>query len=399
MRGGWRMKKVRIGLAGAGFIAKIHMAAFREISEIVEVVGVCASRIENAQKFAQQYGIPKAYKDIYELCASPEIDVIDVCVPTNLHDVVILEAAKNGKHVICEKPLTGYFGEDRPEDEEVGKLDKKHMFDFVKRKVDEIEKKLKESGIKFMYAENLVYAPAVLKIKEMIKAAKPFVYELRAECSHSGSHAAYSRRWRTSGGGSLMRLGSHPIAVVLDIKHHEGLVRDGKPIRPVAVYAETDTLTKSPYAQKCQQYVVTGWEDVEDWSVLLIEFEDKSRAVVFSNDVSLGGVKNWLQLHTSKGLLVANITPNNSLIAYAPEGTVWKDVYIAEKLETSAGYSFPSPDEFWTRGYPQEMRDFVMSVIENRDPVSGFDLAKETALVIYAGYLSAQEGKKVSILE
>jgi len=391
------VKKVRVGIVGAGFIAKIHMAAFKENYQLVDVVGVCAGHKENAERFAKEYGIPHVFDNFEQLCSSPEIDVVDVCTPTNLHDDVILCAAENRKHVICEKPLTGYFGEDKPDVEEVGSIPKTHMYDKVKEKVTLLEQKLKTANVKFMYAENWVYAPAVEKMKRMLKASNMVVFELRAECSHSGSQATYSRRWRTSGGGSLMRLGSHPIATVIHMKHYEGYARDGKPIKPVSVLASVANLTKMKSLENEPCYVVSSWYDVEDWSIVILEFEDGSRATVFSTDVSLGGVKNRLELYGSKGMIVANITPNSAMVAFAPNETVWGDEYISEKLETKAGYTFPSPDEFWTRGYPQEMKDFAMAVLEDRTVLSGFDLAKDTMLVMYAAYVSAELGKKVLI--
>ncbi len=392
------MEKVRIGIAGAGFIAKIHMAAFRENYPYIEVVGVCASRRENAEKFAAQYDIPLVFDNFEKLCMSDRIDVVDICTPTNLHDSVILCACENRKHVICEKPLLGYYGEDHPELERVGiEIPKSEMYQKVLEKIGLLEKRLKNSAIKFMYAENWVYAPAIEKMKKMLKASDGVVFELRAECSHSGSQASYSRKWKTSGGGSLMRLGSHPIGAALHIKHFEGLVRYGKPIKPVAVMGEVASLTKMETLRNRPCHVATGWEDVEDWSIAVIDFEDGSKATIFSTDLSLGGVKNRMELYASNGMIIANMTPNDSMIAFAPGEDVWKDEYICEKLETKAGYSFPSADEFWTRGYPQEMKDFALAVLQNREPISGFDLAKQTVQVIYAAYVSAQLQRKVKI--
>jgi predicted dehydrogenase len=55
-----------------------------------------------------------------------------------------------------------------------------------------------------------VYAPPVAKLRRLLEASGGAILELRAEESHSGSHAAYARRWRSAGGGSLLRMGSHP---------------------------------------------------------------------------------------------------------------------------------------------------------------------------------------------
>ncbi|MGB9768875.1 MULTISPECIES: Gfo/Idh/MocA family protein [Dictyoglomus] len=392
------MDKVRVGLVGAGFIARIHMSAYKEISPYVDIVGVCSGRRENAERFAKEYGIPKVFDNYEELCASFDVDVVDVCTPTNLHDEVIICAAKNKKHVMCEKPLTGYFGEDTDKELVGIEVPKSFMYKKVLEKIEKIEKVIKENRVKFMYGENLVYAPSIEKMKRMILASSSPILEIRAECSHSGSHASYAKKWRTSGGGSLMRLGSHPVAVVLHLKHYEGLIKDGKPIRAKAVWGEVGNLTKiDKFLKEEKHYVATSWEDVEDWSVIVIDFEDGTKGIIFSNDISLGGLKNWVQVSLSSGMIYANINPNNMMVAYTPEESIWKEEYIAEKIETKAGWNFPSPDDFWTRGFPQELKDFILAVREDREPISSFDLAKETAKVLYAGYYSSEEGRKIEI--
>lgn len=390
------MKKIRVGLVGAGFVSHIHLDAYLHNREFFEVKAVCARHVENAERLSKKYGIPIVCKDMDELVSHPEVDVVDVCVPTSVHDEVILKAFENRKHVICEKPLTGYFGEDLSNIEKVGEVDKSLMFAQVKEKIKKLESKLKDSGVKFMYAENFVYAPPVSKAKRLLAEAKAPILELRAEESHSGSHAAYSRKWRSAGGGSLLRMGSHPVGAVLHLKHFEGKTLYGEPIRPKSVVAEIGYLTKTQRFQSEEKhYIASDWFDVEDWSCVIINFEDATKAVVFSNDISLGGVKNLVQINTSKGMIYCNITPNNTVMAYAPETRIWGNEYIAEKIETKAGWTFPFPDEDWIRGYPQEMRDFARTILEDKEPESGFDLAKETTLVIYAGYLSSQTGKRV----
>ncbi|MBI4536431.1 MAG: hypothetical protein HY712_00570 [candidate division NC10 bacterium] len=71
---------------------------------------------------------------------------------------------------------------------------------------------------------------------------------------------------------------------------------------------------------------------------------------------------------------------------------------LTEKVETKGGWQFPSPDEDWMRGYPQEMEDFVDAVREGREPLSGLLLAHEIVEVIYAAYVSAEEGRRVELV-
>jgi predicted dehydrogenase len=196
----------------------------------------------------------------------------------------------------------------------------------------------------------------------------------------------------------MLRMGSHPIGAVIHLKHYEGQRKRGRPIRVKSVLADVAQLTRTEaFRREPRKWLVADWEDVEDWSAAILTFEDGTKATVMSTDVSLGGVKNLLTAYLSNSVVQVNINPNTSLVVYAPDGKVWGDEYITEKVETKGGWQFPSPDEDWMRGYPQEMEDFVDAVREGREPLSGALLAHETVEVIYAAYISAQEGRRVDL--
>jgi predicted dehydrogenase len=247
------------------------------------------------------------------------------------------------------------------------------------------------------YAEDFVYAPPVAKLRRLMDASGGTILELRAEESHSGSHAAYARRWATAGGGSLLRMGSHPVGVVLQLKHHEGQRTHRRPVRAKSVFAECARLTHLPGIARDSLRMSTKGEDVEDWSVAIITFEDGTKATVHANDITLGGVRNTVTAYLSNAVIQANINPNSAVAAYAPDAQVWGDEYITEKGETKAGWQFPSPEEDRMRGYPQELEDFVTAIRERREPLSGAALAREVVEVIYAGYLSAATGRRVEL--
>jgi predicted dehydrogenase len=136
---------------------------------------------------------------------------------------------------------------------------------------------------------------------------------------------------------------------------------------------------------------------VEDWSLALITFDDGTKATVHANDITLGGVRNVVTAFFTNSVVQANITPNTSVVAYAPTPGLWGDEYITEKVETTAGWQFPSPEEDWMRGYPQELDDFMDAIREGRAPLSDGALARDVVEVIYAGYLSAASGRRVEL--
>lgn len=392
------MDRVRLALAGSGFAGRLHLDSMAKIRGIkVDVVAV-ASKDSDIEDIARRYNIPHVYDDYRRLLERDDIDVVDICLPTDMHEACCIEAAKAGKHIICEKPLTGYFGKDRPE-EDVGKaVDKETMLQETMKGCDRVIKAVEENRVKFMYGENWVYAPPFVKLKNLMRKSAGTVLDIRSEMSHSGSQAVYSRRWKTSGGGSLMRLGAHPVGAVLHLKHFEGFLRYGKPIKARSVMAEVTQHSKiRSFKEEKKKYIVSEWDDVEDWGVIVITFEDGSNATIISSDGVLGGVRNTIEVYLSNAVVYVNINPNNTLQVYAPEPHIFGDEYIAERLETKAGWNFPGPDDTWMRGYAQEMEDFIDAILNDREPASGIELAKDTVLVIYSAYVSAEKGRRVEI--
>jgi len=394
------VKKVRMGLVGCGFSAGLHMSGYKELArEHCEVMAVVGVPKKMADDFAAHYGIPNTFGSFDEMLANVEVDAVDLAVPNYLHAPFILQAAKAGKHVFCEKPLTGYFGEpDTPKDALVGKLPKREMLGKVIARCDEVVEAIKTSGIKFGYAENWVYAPSFVKLWRLAEAAKGTILRIEAEESHSGSHADYAKQWRLSGGGSLMVKGSHPLGAALELKAREGRLKFGQPIRPASVICETGNLTWIDAFEKEEtKYLRTGWKDVEDWGIIVVKFEDGSVAEVKAADCTLGGVHNYIEAYLSNARLRANINPNDSCVAYAPAAHIFAPEYISEKIETKGGWTQPSPDEDWMQGYPQEIADFVKAVREDRQPVASWELAREVMIVLYAAYVSAEEGCRIDL--
>jgi predicted dehydrogenase len=383
---------VGIGFIGAGFAADLHAHALAPLrGTACELVAVCSRTRERAEAFARRFGIPHVDTDPRSLLDRADVHLVTLPVVTSLHHEFAIAAAEAGKHVVVEKPLTGCFGEPAT-------MSRRAMLDAALANADAVLEACRRNRVTLGYAENFVYAPPLAKLRRLVAQGGGTLLDLRAEESHSGSHAAYARRWATAGGGSLLRMGSHPIGAVIHLKHWEGQRRHGKPIRVRSVIAEVGHLTRTEaFRAEPRKWLVHDWHDVEDWSAAILTFEDGTKATVLATDVSLGGIKNLVTAYCSNGVVEVNINPNTSLRIYAADGAVWGDEYISEKVETRAGWQYPSPDEDWMRGYPQEMADFVTAVREGREPLSGALLARETVEVIYAAYVSAEEGRRIDL--
>ena len=109
------------------------------------------------------------------------------------------------------------------------------MLASVTEELRDIRRVVNDSGILLGYAENYIYAPSVQREREIIETTKAQILRMTAEESHSGSHSPVYGIWSEQGGGSLIGKGCHPLGGVLYLKRKEGMARNGKPIRPVAV--------------------------------------------------------------------------------------------------------------------------------------------------------------------
>jgi predicted dehydrogenase len=139
-------------------------------------------------------------------------------------------------------------------------------------------------------------------------------------------------------------------------------------------------------------FLRTTYEDVEDYAQVHITFSDGTVADIFSSELVLGGVHNWLEVICNNHRTRCNLNPVDALETFNPKEELLKDVYITEKIGTKQGWSRPAADEDWQHGYPQEFQDFMESIYFGREPLSGVDLARDTIAVIYAGYRSAEGG-------
>src|SRR6266446_5785357 len=105
------MKKFRIGLIGYGFMGRAHSNAYRRAGNFFDLEhecileAACARDAAKARAFATRWGYQSVETDWRKLIARDDIDVVDICVPNNLHAEIAIAAAKAGKMILSEKPL------------------------------------------------------------------------------------------------------------------------------------------------------------------------------------------------------------------------------------------------------------------------------------------------------
>lgn len=391
---------VGIGIIGAGFLAETRARCYGQVRGVTARLAAVAARTEtNALDYAKRHDVPKWFTDYRDLLGLPEIAVVDLCVPNHLHRPLAEAAAAAGKHIVCTKPLTAYVGQDLPAtatDAEVAGRDRRVMLAVASADAEAMVAAAQRAGVQLMYGENWVYAPSIRKAERLVSASRGAIVEMRGGECHSGSHSPYSRRWRATGGGSLLRLGAHPIGAMLYLKQQEGLARTGRPIRPVAVTAEVGDLPSvTAPTGRPTSWIARGARDVESWAAAIITFADGARAIAYASDGVLGGMDSRLDVFLSNSHLRCHLSPNNLLEAYAPDADVFGAEYLQEKLECKAGWSTPMPDEDWTSGHLAMCQDFVDAVSTNQPSRADGRLGLEVIRTVYAAYLAAETGQRV----
>jgi predicted dehydrogenase len=100
------MGDLRIGIVGLGWVAGAHIETFKGVTG-AKVTAVCSRRRQDPAALKAKYGIPlKVYTDYDLMLADPDIDVIDICTPHPFHPKQAVAAARAGKHLIIEKPIS-----------------------------------------------------------------------------------------------------------------------------------------------------------------------------------------------------------------------------------------------------------------------------------------------------
>jgi predicted dehydrogenase len=379
-------KKFRAGIIGSGFAASFHYSALQRVhSTGVEVVGVYSPNADRLKAFTSARDL-KAYDSMEKLI--DESDIVHVCTPPVTHEPIVIAALSRNKHVIVEKPLTGYFGAGE-EDFHGDHFSREKGLQATIKSIAAMLDAEHKSSAKIMYAENWIYAPSVQKERELLEKTGAQILWMHGEESHSGSHSMSYGQWKLSGGGSAIGKGCHPLSAALYFKYVEGWARDGKPIRAKTISCRTHAITRMP-GFRDEGFLRTTYKDIEDFAMLHISFEDGTIADLFASELVLGGVHNWIELNTTNHRTICNINPNNAMQSYVPNEGIMKDIYVVEKTETKQGWSSISPDEGWFAGYQHEMEAFYHSAAFGTRIESNSSLAADVIATIYTGYVSSE---------
>jgi len=343
-------ERVKIGIVGSQFEGEIHAAAIQAMPEAAEVAAVASPTPGHAAALARKYDIPRVFLDYREMLREPDIEMITIAAPNHLHARMTVDAARAGKHVVCEKPLAMTLEE------------ADLMIDTCRRE-----------GVLLLYAEELFFTPKYVKAKEMAdQGAFGKVHLVKQSEKHFGPHSPWFWDVERSGGGALMDLGCHGIAFCYWFL--------GRPVIE-SVCAHMGT------------YVHGGRTEGEDEAVCVIEFAGGAMGVVENSWCRRGGMDDRIEVFGEGGCTYANLHMGNALPTYSERGYA----YAVEKAPATTGWTYPVFEELWNYGLPQEMRHFARAVRGKEEPRATGEDGRVVLEAVCAGYASAGQGRKIAM--
>lgn len=347
------MTEIKVGIIGSGFIADHHIYAYSLLPN-VEIVGVSSILEDQAKELMEKYDLTgEPIKDYNDLLAM-DCDAVSICLPNFLHKEVGIAALKAGKHVLIEKPLARNGKEGK-----------------------EILDAATEAGKSVFYCENNMYAPAFRKVKEVIEeGAVGKIYMARGKEQHSGPHSAWFYKKDKAGGGSLVDLGIHDIACLVwfmdcDVER---------------VFCQTSTMI-----QVREEF---GKCDVEDNAVGILYFENGAQVTIEESWTAPGGYDMKFEIYGVDGQIIVDPCRMTPLNVYSEKGYG----YAVEKASSTAGWTFPVPEEAWTFGYPQEIAHFMECIEKDKNPLTDGAYGLKIIQIVDAMYKSAESGKIENVI-
>lgn len=350
------MKKIRTAMLGTGFMGIVHTEAIRRLG-FVDVVAVSGSSAEKAKAFAESMYIEKASGSWEEIMKDPGIDAVHICTPNVLHHPMAMAAIANGKHVLCEKPLT------------MNSAEAAEMLAAAEKK-----------GVVHATNHNLRYYPVVQHVRQLV-ASGELGEVLAVQGTYSQDWLLYDTdyNWRieAESNGRLRAMGDIGSHWMDMIQHLTGL-----PI--TSVCAELTTFHKTRKKPKGSVQTFTGKTlspddyqaipiNTDDFGAVLIHLGDRARGAFTVSQISAGNKNSFrFEIYGTKcGISWNQERPDELWIGHrnSPNQTIVKDPSLLKG--SAAGFAdLPGGhSEGYDDSHKQLFKRFYTKIADPSTPV------------------------------
>ena len=309
-------KKLRIGILGAGRIGKVHAESLAFRLPRATPVVIADVRQESAREVAALCNIPQTTSRSEEVLADPEVDAVVICTPTNSHAELIIQAARAGKHIFCEKPI-----------------------DLNLERIDSALREVADAGVKFQVGFNRRFDANYARARKAVRDGEVGTPQLLHIISRDPAPPPIS--YIRGSGGIFLDMTIH------DFDMARFLMGD-----------EVEEIFTGAGVMVDEEIGKAG--DV-DTALVMLRFTKGAIGVIDNSRKAVYGYDQRVEILGSGGAISTdNCYPNQAVLR--TDKSVWRELPLHFVMDR------------YTESFIHEMRAFVDAVLDNTAvPVTGFD--------------------------
>lgn len=330
-------KVVRIAIIGAGAVSDYHHIPGIRLDSRAGLAAICDTNPDLLAKRKSDWGCDRIFTDPLAVCADPEVDAVVIATPNFTHREIAVAAARNGKHVMCEKPLGLNAAEVR------------QMYEAAR-----------DAGVVHMTAFTYRFAPSMRYLAHLLNSGQlgqPRHFRSQRFLDWPETSWGWRQYQKTAGAGDLFDMTIHRLDFAM---HLLGPVR--KVCGAVARFAPR---TSTPDGKSCPP------SDVDDWSCLIGEFESGATGVwegtTLAKGYHRGGFGHeWAEVNASEASAVYRLHEPNTLLVGRTGGNLDPVQVPREFLSPQGSPRDPSQGQPATVFRYDLMWEFVSAIVEKR---------------------------------
>lgn len=334
-------------------IAHFHAKAIQAIPG-ARVVGCFNQTFPKAEAFAREYGC-RAYAQLDELLADPEVQIITICTPSGAHLEPALAAARAGKHVVVEKPL-----------------------EITLDRCDAIIAACEEAGVRLATIFPSRFSPANIALKEAIATGRfgrltlgdTYVKWWRTQEYYDSG--GWRGTWALDGGGAYMNQAIHNVDLLYWLM---GDVRE--------VCGLTATLAHERI-------------EVEDVGTAVVRFANGALGTLEAATSVYPGLLKKTEIHGTTG---SAIIEQDSIVLWEFQQPLPGDAALLQQLgkgnTVSGGAADPKAISFV--GHQRQFEDFIAAIETGRPPIIDGREGRKSVEIILAIYESSRTGRRITL--
>ncbi|MHB1455800.1 MAG: Gfo/Idh/MocA family protein [Armatimonadota bacterium] len=384
-------KTINVGLVGYQFMGKAHSVGYRDVEfafpdvkAIPVMKEICGRDIEKVQQAAKQFGWERTSKGYDHVVSADDIDLVDISTGNDTHKEIALAAAKNGKHIFCEKPMAMNVAECKEMIKAVENAGVMHMINFNYRAVPAV------AFAKQMIAKGMVGTPyhfrAVYLQDWIVDPDFPLVWRLQKEKAGSGAHGD---------------LNAH----IIDLARMLCGEFDSVTGLMTTFIKERPLLAAHGGGLAAEASTEMGKVTVDDATLFLAKFDNGAVGTFEATRFAPGNRNgNKFEINGSEGSIRFNLERMNELEFYngkdEPGLQGWKTILTTESAHPYLSGWWPAGHIIgWQHTFVHQVLNLMNGIADNELPTPNFYDGLKCQAVLEAVEKSAESGKWVNVKE